>query len=87
MLASPRVLELYLRVRRAHFHEGLSGRAIARNFGICRDSVAKMLVYSEPPIAWQGMPLHAREGGYHRTAPIKRPKLDAFTDQIDIWVA
>ena len=67
-------MELYLRVRRAHFHDGLSGRAIARDFGISRDSVAKMLAYSEPP-------------GYQRTAPIKRPKLDAFTDQIDIWLA
>lgn len=67
-------MELYLRVRRAHFHDGLSGRAIARDFGISRDSVAKMLAYSEPP-------------GYQRKVPIKRPKLDAFTDQIDIWLA
>ena len=66
-------MELYLRVRRAHFHDGLSGRAIARDFGICRDSVAKMLAYSEPP-------------GYQRTAPIKRPKLDEFTAQIDQWL-
>jgi len=67
-------VDLYLKVRRAHFHDGLSGRAIARDFGISRDSVAKMLAYSEPP-------------GYQRTAPIKRPKLDAFADQIDIWLA
>jgi transposase len=66
-------VELYLKVRRAHFHDGLSGRAIARDFGISRDSVAKMLAYSEPP-------------GYRRAVPIKRPKLDAFTDQIDIWL-
>lgn len=33
-----------------------------------------MLAYSEPP-------------GYQRTVPIKRPKLDGFTDQIDIWLA
>ncbi|HIP23013.1 MAG TPA: IS21 family transposase [Rhodobacteraceae bacterium] len=63
-----------MKVRRAHFHDGLSGRAIARDFGISGDSVAKMLAYSEPP-------------GYQRTAPIKRPKLDAFADQIDIWLA
>lgn len=67
-------MEMYLKVRRAHFHDGLSERAIARDFGISRDSVAKMLAYSEPP-------------GYRRTAPIKRPKLDGFTDQIDIWLA
>jgi transposase len=67
-------VELYLKVRRAHFHDGLSERAVARDFGISRDSVAKMLTYSEPP-------------GYRRKVPIKRPKLDGFTDQIDIWMA
>ena len=66
-------MELYLKVRRAHFHDGLSDRAIARDFGISRDSVVKMLTYSEPP-------------GYRRKAPIKRPKLDGFTDQIDLWL-
>ncbi len=67
-------MDLYLKGRCAHFHDGLSGRAIARDFGICRDSVAKMLAYSEPP-------------GYQQTTPIKRPKLDAFTDQIDSWLS
>jgi len=66
-------VELYLRVRRAYFHDGQSGRSIALEFGISRDSVAKMLAYSEPP-------------GYQRTAPIKRPKLDEFTAQIDQWL-
>ena len=66
-------MELYLKVRRAHFQDGLSGRRIARDFGISRDSVAKMLAYSEPP-------------GYRRTAEIKRPKLDAYVDQIDHWL-
>lgn len=67
-------MDLYLKVRHAHFEEGLSGRQIARDFGISRDSVSKMLAYSEPP-------------GYRRTAPIMRPKLDAFTGQIDQWLA
>ncbi len=67
-------MDLYLKVRQAHFQDGLSGRRIARDFGISRDSVAKMLAYSEPPV-------------YRRTAPIKRPKLDAFTGQIDQWLA
>ncbi|MEP0960256.1 MAG: IS21 family transposase [Roseobacter sp.] len=67
-------MELYLKVRRAHFQDGLSGRRIARDFGISRDSVAKMLAYSEPP-------------GYRRTAAIKRPKLDSYTDQIEHWLA
>ncbi|UOA25161.1 hypothetical protein DSM110277_03615 (plasmid) [Sulfitobacter pontiacus] len=67
-------MDLYLKVRQAHFQDGLSGRQIARDFGVSRDSVAKMLAYSEPP-------------GYRRTAPIRRPKLDAFTGQIDQWLA
>lgn len=66
-------MEIYLRVRRAHYQEGLSGREIGRTFGISRDSVRKMLRYPEPP-------------GYRRTAPVCRPKLDAFTDQIDQWL-
>ena len=67
-------VDLYLKVRRAHFQDGRSGRQIARDFGISRDSVAKMQAYSEPP-------------GYRRTAPIRRPKLDPFTAQIDQWLA
>ena len=66
-------MDLYLKVRRAHFQDGLSGRQIARDFGVSRDSVSKMLAYSEPP-------------GYRRTAAIKRPKLDAYADQIDQWL-
>ena len=67
-------MDLYLKVRHAHFEEGLSGRQIAQDFGISRDSVSKMLAYSEPP-------------GYRRTAPIKRPKLDPYVAQIDQWLA
>lgn len=66
-------MEIYLRVRRAHYQDGVSGREIARQFGISRDSVRKMLTFSEPP-------------GYRRSAPVRRPKLDAFTDQIDQWL-
>ena len=57
-------MDLYLKVRFAHFEEGLSGRQIARDFGISRDSVSKMLAYSEPP-------------GYRRTAPEQGPQHDA----------
>ncbi|MBT5463425.1 MAG: IS21 family transposase [Marinovum sp.] len=67
-------MELYLRVRRAHFQGGLSGRKISHDFGISRDSVSKMLAYSEPP-------------GYRRTVPIKSPKLDPYMDQIDQWLS
>ena len=67
-------MNLYLKVRLAHFQDGLIGRQIARDFGISRDSVSKMLAYSEPP-------------GYRRTAVVKRLKLDAYADQIDQWLA
>ena len=67
-------MELYLNVRLAHFQDGLSGRQIALDFGISRDSVSKMLTYSEPP-------------GYRRMTAIKRPKLDEYTDQIEHWLS
>ncbi len=51
----------------------MSERSAARHFGISRDSVKKMLSFSVPP-------------GYRRTAPIKRPKLDGFTEIIDQWL-
>lgn len=66
-------MDLYRRVRIAHFKEGKSRRRIARDFGISRDSVSKMLAYASPP-------------GYRRMAPIRRPKLDGFTDHIDGWL-
>lgn len=52
----------------------MSAREAARNFGISRDSVRKMLSFSVPP-------------GYRRKAPVKRPKLDGFTEIIDAWLA
>ena len=52
----------------------MSARSAALHFGISRDSVRKMLSFSVPP-------------GYRRRAPIKRPKLDGFTEIIDAWLA
>src|SRR5258708_26961007 len=51
----------------------MSAREAARHFGISRESVKKMLSFSVP-------------AGYRRTAPIKRPKLDEFTEVIDQWL-
>ena len=65
-------MELYLKVRLA-CRDGMSAREAARHFGISRESVKKMLSFSVPP-------------GYRRTAPIKRPKLDGFTEIIDQWL-
>lgn len=63
-------VELYARVRRAVFIDGLSRREAARLFGIDRRSVNKMLQFSVPP-------------GYRRSKPVVRPKLDPFIAIID----
>ena len=63
-------MELYGRVRRAVLVEGRSQRAVAREFGLSRESVGKMLRYSVPP-------------GYQRQQPIKRPKLGPWLGVID----
>ena len=65
-------MELYLKVRLA-CAEGMGQREAARHFNISRESVRKMLAFSMPP-------------GYRRQAPIKRPKLDGFTEIIDGWL-
>ena len=63
-------VEMYLRVRRACFVEGMSAREAARVFGLHRDTVRKMLKYSVPP-------------GYRRERPAGRPKLDPYKGVID----
>jgi transposase len=65
-------VELYLKVRLA-CAEGMGQREAARHFNISRESVRKMLAFSVPP-------------GYRRHKPIKRPKLDGFTEIIDGWL-
>ena len=55
-------MEIYGRVRRAVRVEGRSQRSVAREFGLSRETVQKMLQYAVPP-------------GYQRQQPIKRPKL------------
>ncbi len=66
-------MDLYRRVRLACHSQGLSSREAARQFGISRETVSKMLEFSEPP-------------GYRRTATARRPKLDGFTDIIDEYI-
>jgi transposase len=63
-------VELYGRVRRAVRVEGRSQRAVAREFGLSRETVRKMLEYAVPP-------------GYQRRQPIKRPKLGPWVGVID----
>ena len=63
-------VELYGRVRRAVLVDGVSQRAAAREFGISRKSVRKMVSFSVPP-------------GYRREQPIHRPKLGPWLGVID----
>ena len=63
-------VELYSRVRRACHVDGMSGREAARQFGIDRKTVSKILKHSLPP-------------GYRRGCQPVRPKLDPFIPVID----
>ena len=55
-------MEVYARVRRAVQVEGMSVRQAAREFGLSRPTIWKMLGFSAPP-------------GYRRKKPAARPKL------------
>jgi transposase len=63
-------VELYARVRRAVVVDKMSEREAARQFGLARETVRKMLRYSVPP-------------GYRREQPPRRPKLDPWVAVID----
>src|ERR1039457_935665 len=63
-------VELYGRVRRAVLVEGRSQRAVARECGIARKTIQKMLLYSVPP-------------GYQRQQEVRRPKLGPWLGVID----
>jgi len=57
-------------VRRAVVVDKMSEREAARQFGLARETVRKMLRYAVPP-------------GYRRQQPVRRPKLDAWVGTID----
>jgi len=63
-------VEIYGRVRRAVLVEGRSQRSVARDFGLSRTTVQKMLRFAVPP-------------GYQRQQPVKRPKLGPWIGVID----
>jgi transposase len=63
-------VELYARVRRAVVVDKMSEREAAKEFGLARETVRKMLRYAVPP-------------GYRRQQPARRPKLDAWVGTID----
>ena len=63
-------VELYARVRRAVQVEGKSERQVAREYGLARETVRKMMKHSAPP-------------GYRRQQPAKKPQLDPWVGVID----
>jgi transposase len=63
------LVEIYERARRAVPVEGRSRRAVAREYGISRTTVDKMLRYLAPP-------------SYQRQQPTRRPKLGPWLDAI-----
>ena len=63
-------VDVYLQFRRAVIVEGMSIRDAAREFGLHRDTVRKMLAYSVPSV-------------YRRKIPPRRPKLESYTGVID----
>ncbi len=63
-------MDVYARVRRAVQVDGISVRRTARDFGLSRKTVRKMLAYSVPP-------------GYQRKKPVARPKLGPWLGVID----
>ena len=63
-------MEIYGRVRLAVLVEGQSRRSVAREFGVSRKTIQKMLTYSVPT-------------DYQRQLPIRRPKLGPWLGVID----
>ena len=63
-------VEVYARVRRAVQVDGMSVRRAAREFGLSRKTIRKMLAFSVPP-------------GYQRTKPVARPKLGPWLGVVD----
>ena len=63
-------VELYARVRRSVVVDKMSEREAAKEYGLARETVRKMLRYSVPP-------------GYRRQQAARRPKLDAWVGIID----
>ena len=63
-------MEVYARVRRAVQVDGMSIRRAAREFGLARKTIRRMLEFSLPQ-------------GYQRKKPIQRPKLGPWLGIID----
>ena len=63
----------YELIRRKHFVDGLSGRAIAKELGHSRKTVAKAIANPVPP-------------GYRLSGPRERPAIEEYRTWIDAWL-
>ena len=66
-------MELYARVRRAVVVDKMSEREAARQFGLARETVRKMLRYAVPP-------------GYRRQQPVRRVFRDSGASVLPGWL-
>ena len=70
-------VEVYARVRRAVQVDGMSIRQAAREFGLSRKTIRKMMQFSLPPGYERKKPIRAAEAGAmvgdHRSDPGGRP--------------
>jgi len=65
-------VEHYELIRRKHFIDGMSSRAIAQELGHSRKTIAKALRHAVPP-------------GYRRAVPVACPVMDKFASIVDAW--
>jgi len=65
-------VEHYELIRRKHFIDGMSSRAIAQEMGHSRKTIAKALRHAVPP-------------GYRRAVPVACPVMDKFASIVEAW--
>jgi DNA-binding CsgD family transcriptional regulator len=66
-------VEHYELIRRKHFIDGMSARAIAEELGHSRKTIGKALKHAVPP-------------GYRRALPVPCPVMDKFASIVDAWL-
>lgn len=66
-------VEHYELIRRKHFIDGMSARAIAEELGHSRKTIGKALKHAVPP-------------GYRRSLPVPCPVMDKFVSIVDAWL-
>jgi len=66
-------VDQYELIRRKHFIDGMSRRAIARELGHSRKTIVKALEHPIPP-------------GYRRSKPVNCPVMDRFAGIVDAWL-